>query len=167
MTAGRRAGLVDASDWSESRGVFRCGSVAGVGVGGKWGLLLELRLQALADASGYLGPEAAQILEHCLGPTDQVEGAGEVALVLCQGSDQVAAKRFFYNGVYDCNSAALVFGGDKACTYGCLGLGTCAGEGAARSLLRSQDGTGEGLMRQSSNSPPQWRQIRACTKRKR
>ena len=51
----------------------------------------------------------------------------EVALVLCKGSDQVAAKRFFYNGVFDCNSAALVFGGDKACTFGCLGLGTCAG----------------------------------------
>lgn len=54
-------------------------------------------------------------------------GAGrKVALVLCNGTDQVAARRFFYNGVYDCASAALVFGGDKACTYGCLGFGTCA-----------------------------------------
>ncbi|MDD3642629.1 MAG: RnfABCDGE type electron transport complex subunit B [Candidatus Krumholzibacteria bacterium] len=50
----------------------------------------------------------------------------QVALVLCNGSDQVAAKRFFYNGVFDCASAALVAGGDKACTYGCLGFGTCA-----------------------------------------
>jgi electron transport complex protein RnfB len=59
----------------------------------------------------------------------QYEGGGErlVALVLCNGDDQVARKRFFYNGIYDCASAALLFGGDKACPHGCLGLGTCAG----------------------------------------
>jgi electron transport complex protein RnfB len=58
----------------------------------------------------------------------QFAGGGErqVAMVLCNGTDQVAARRFFYNGVWDCASAALVFGGDKACTYGCLGFGTCA-----------------------------------------
>ena len=50
-----------------------------------------------------------------------------VALVLCGGDDSVAARRFYYNGVYDCSSAALLFGGDKQCSYGCLGLGTCAG----------------------------------------
>jgi electron transport complex protein RnfB len=59
----------------------------------------------------------------------EYEGGGEksVALVLCNGSDQVARKRFFYNGIYDCASAALLFGGDKACPNGCLGLGTCEG----------------------------------------
>ena len=49
-----------------------------------------------------------------------------VALVMCKGDDQVAGKRFFYNGIYDCASAALIFGGDKTCSYGCLGQGTCA-----------------------------------------
>ena len=49
-----------------------------------------------------------------------------VAMVNCKGDDQVAGKRFYYNGIYDCASAALIFGGDKACSYGCLGLGTCA-----------------------------------------
>ncbi len=49
-----------------------------------------------------------------------------VAIVLCNGDDQVAGKRFYYNGIYDCASAALIYGGDKACSYGCLGLGTCS-----------------------------------------
>jgi electron transport complex protein RnfB len=50
-----------------------------------------------------------------------------VAMVNCKGDDEVASKRFYYNGVSDCTSAALIFGGDKSCSYGCLGLGTCAG----------------------------------------
>ena len=56
-------------------------------------------------------------------------GGGEkmVAMVNCKGDDEVASKRFYYNGIYDCTSAALLFGGDKSCSYGCLGLGTCAG----------------------------------------
>ncbi len=43
------------------------------------------------------------------------EGGGErsVAMVMCKGSDEVASKRYFYNGIYDCSSAAILFGGDK------------------------------------------------------
>jgi Na+-translocating ferredoxin:NAD+ oxidoreductase subunit B len=48
------------------------------------------------------------------------------ALVLCGGDDARASRKFLYNGVADCAAAALVGGGDKACGYGCLGLGTCA-----------------------------------------
>ncbi|MBR1921734.1 MAG: 4Fe-4S binding protein, partial [Kiritimatiellae bacterium] len=31
-----------------------------------------------------------------------------------------------YNGICDCNVAAATAGGDKGCTYGCLGYGACA-----------------------------------------
>ena len=48
-----------------------------------------------------------------------------VAYVFCAGSDSIAKKKYLYNGVADCTSAALVAGGDKACSYGCLGLGSC------------------------------------------
>jgi electron transport complex protein RnfB len=48
-----------------------------------------------------------------------------VAFVFCAGSDSLAKKKYLYNGVADCNSADLVAGGDKACSYGCLGLGSC------------------------------------------
>jgi len=49
-----------------------------------------------------------------------------VAIVLCQGDDRTAVRKFRYNGIADCAAAALVGGGDKACSYGCLGLGSCA-----------------------------------------
>ncbi len=83
--------------------------------------------KADVDACPVGGEVVAQAIAVIMGMEFAGGADREVALVLCNGSDHVAAKRFFYNGVYDCNSAALVFGGDKACTYGCLGQGTCAG----------------------------------------
>jgi len=50
----------------------------------------------------------------------------QVALVLCNGTNDVAKRRFEYNGIADCRAAHLVGGGDKACTYGCLGYSSCA-----------------------------------------
>lgn len=52
--------------------------------------------------------------------------AKKIAVVLCGGSNSKAKKDAAYNGIKDCKSAVLVAGGDKACSYGCLGLGTCA-----------------------------------------
>ena len=56
--------------------------------------------------------------------------AGEVvrrrAIVRCQGSWTAAKRRFAYNGIIDCASAAATAGGDKACAFGCLGYGSCA-----------------------------------------
>jgi len=49
----------------------------------------------------------------------------QVALVLCQGDDHVAARRYRYNGLASCAAAAQLGGGDKACGWGCLGLGDC------------------------------------------
>jgi Na+-translocating ferredoxin:NAD+ oxidoreductase RNF subunit RnfB len=46
--------------------------------------------------------------------------------IMCQGDWKKSVKRFKYEGVEDCRAAVLAGGGDKACTYGCLGYGTCA-----------------------------------------
>lgn len=83
--------------------------------------------KADVDACPAGGESVALLVARIMG--QEYEGGGErlVALVLCNGGDQVARKRFFYNGIFDCASAALLFGGDKACPHGCLGLGTCAG----------------------------------------
>lgn len=48
-----------------------------------------------------------------------------VAQIFCQGDAARAQRRFLYLGIRDCRAAELVSGGDKACRYGCLGLGTC------------------------------------------
>jgi len=82
--------------------------------------------KADVDACPAGGEFVAHEIAKVLGIEFTGGGITKVALVLCGGDDQVAAKRFYYNGIYDCASAALLFGGDKACSYGCLGLATCA-----------------------------------------
>ena len=49
-----------------------------------------------------------------------------VALVKCCGTRSEALRVGDYNGICDCNVAAATAGGDKGCTYGCLGYGACA-----------------------------------------
>jgi len=49
-----------------------------------------------------------------------------VAVVLCGGDNKNTTNTIQYNGVLDCKSAAAVAGGYKGCTYGCLGLASCA-----------------------------------------
>jgi electron transport complex protein RnfB len=83
--------------------------------------------KAEIDACPVGGAAVARHIAEIMGSAFDGAGARSVALVLCGGDDSVAARRFYYNGIYDCTSAALLFGGDKTCSYGCLGLGTCAG----------------------------------------
>ena len=50
----------------------------------------------------------------------------KVAHVKCEGSCEKAPVKANYYGITDCRSAAAVpGGGDKACSYGCMGLGSC------------------------------------------
>ena len=51
----------------------------------------------------------------------------QVAFVICKGSDANAWKKYEYTGISDCFAAAKIGGGDKKCSYGCLGYGTCVG----------------------------------------
>lgn len=48
------------------------------------------------------------------------------AVVFCKGTKECADTIMRYDGVQSCRMAAQLFGGDKACNYGCLGLGDCA-----------------------------------------
>lgn len=48
-----------------------------------------------------------------------------IAVIACGGTDKIVKDKFPYSGPSDCVSASLVWGGHKACSYGCLGLGTC------------------------------------------
>lgn len=50
----------------------------------------------------------------------------QVAFVKCGGSCDKAKNRYQYYGVSDCSMAAGLPGqGPKACSYGCMGLGSC------------------------------------------
>ncbi len=49
----------------------------------------------------------------------------KTARVLCNGRCSVSEERYYYQGINDCTAAAQLFGGHKACSYGCLGHGNC------------------------------------------
>ena len=50
--------------------------------------------------------------------------AEKKAIVLCNGGNN-AKDKYKYTGIKTCKAATLLFGGYKACTYGCIGFGDC------------------------------------------
>ena len=48
-----------------------------------------------------------------------------VARVICQGDCDQAIDKFKYEGITDCVAASMLAEGQKGCSYGCLGMGTC------------------------------------------
>ena len=49
----------------------------------------------------------------------------KAAFVVCAGCEGIAETKYSYEGNMDCYSASKLAGGQKACSYGCLGYGTC------------------------------------------
>jgi len=78
------------------------------------------------DACPVGGEDTARRIAEIMGVDFSGGSDRKVALVLCAGDNTQALKKYHYNGIYDCGAADILFGGDKACSYGCLGLGTCA-----------------------------------------
>lgn len=67
-------------------------------------------------------------------------GERKVAKILCQGNLDNAVRRFQYQGAQDCRAAILSTGGDKACEYGCVGLGTCVQACPFQAMTMGEDG---------------------------
>jgi RnfABCDGE-type electron transport complex B subunit len=68
--------------------------------------------------------EMNQVIADFLG-VDLGSGEKLVARLACAGGNNVALRHGDYQGVDSCRAAALVGGGGKGCTWGCLGLGDC------------------------------------------
>lgn len=97
-------------------GFAGCGGFAESVVSGK----------AALDGCPVGGAKVAHLIASIMGQAVETSDRRKVARVLCQGSPQNCPDRFVYDGPADCRAAAAVAGGHKSCTYGCLGLGTCA-----------------------------------------
>lgn len=70
--------------------------------------------QSCAEAVAAIIGEEAKVLE------------ATTAFVKCKGTCDVAKEKYEYYGVTDCVAASYLQGkGSKACTNGCLGLGSC------------------------------------------
>lgn len=70
------------------------------------------------------GSELAQKIGEIMG-VEVEEGVRKVARVICNGDSTKCKENFEYFGIQDCKAAAMISGGSKSCSYGCLGLGTC------------------------------------------
>ncbi|MFO7718244.1 MAG: RnfABCDGE type electron transport complex subunit B [Thermodesulfobacteriota bacterium] len=70
------------------------------------------------------GDAACDAICSCLG-LEASMGERQVAKIFCVGTREAAQSKFIYDGVADCRAAAQLAGGEKSCSWGCLGLGTC------------------------------------------
>lgn len=73
------------------------------------------------------GAELVTKLSAIMGVTASAAGERSVATVHCVGGKAECGTRFVYEGIKTCQAAQAIGGGDKSCTYGCLGYGDCAG----------------------------------------
>ncbi len=71
------------------------------------------------------GPETLEKIGEIMGVKVDASAEKMVAQVYCRGTKTTCTYRFNYDGVEDCNALYSLFGGDKVCPYGCLGLGSC------------------------------------------
>ena len=100
-----------------------CGACGFPGCQGLTEALIKGKAEANACVAG--GPETAKKIARILGV--EIEPKAElVAFVACRAGAKQAKKKYRYSGVENCQAAALLYTGDKACVYGCLGLGSCA-----------------------------------------
>lgn len=71
------------------------------------------------------GSSCLEGMGEVLGMEVDTSGPRMTAQVHCRGGKETAKVRFEYEGLRDCNAATILFGGDKSCRHGCLGLGSC------------------------------------------
>jgi Na+-translocating ferredoxin:NAD+ oxidoreductase RNF subunit RnfB len=72
------------------------------------------------------GPDVAKQVAEIMGVEyEHSTAAKQVPQVHCRGGGETAEYAFEYNGVQDCVALYALFGGNKVCKYGCLGLGSC------------------------------------------
>ena len=88
-------------------------------------LLAEAMLKGDAPPNACVagGADTSIALAELLG-VEAVEHKRMLAVVLCKGGTKESVRNATYEGEMTC-TAADITGGDKACTYGCLGYGEC------------------------------------------
>ncbi|MCL2004104.1 MAG: 4Fe-4S binding protein [Oscillospiraceae bacterium] len=73
--------------------------------------------------AGRLFPARTVVEEDA--PAETEDETRMTVLVRCSGGVR-AKNKFEYEGIDDCHAAMRLGGGPKECSYGCIGLGSCA-----------------------------------------
>jgi len=94
------------------------------GFAGCHSLAVKMACKEVAvNACPVAGQEGADMVAKALG-VEAVEALRDVAVVLCRGGDAESVKSASYRGDMTCASAVIT-GGEKDCSYSCLGYGDC------------------------------------------
>lgn len=99
-----------------------CGACGFPGCSGLAMAILKGNASANACTAG--GAEVTKNVSAIVG-VEAVIKEKEVAVIMCKGGKKEAREKFRYIGVNDCKAATLIAGGNKSCTYACIGFGTC------------------------------------------
>ena len=101
-----------------------CGSC---GFSGCAGYAAALSAGTTTD-TGLCNPGGSEVSAKIAALTGGAAAAVEpmTALVFCRGTEEAAKRKMRYEGVQSCKMASQLFGGEKSCLYGCVGLGDCA-----------------------------------------
>lgn len=71
------------------------------------------------------GPSVTEAVANAMGVEALSTDDKNVAVVKCNGTCENAKDLYEYSGLQDCRAQISMFGGKKACNYGCLGCGSC------------------------------------------
>ncbi|MBU0881631.1 MAG: RnfABCDGE type electron transport complex subunit B [Candidatus Omnitrophica bacterium] len=113
-----------------------CGACGKAGCAG----FAEALARGEATPSGCVvsSEEARRSIDLFLGIDYEVR-TKTIAAFLCNGGIR-AKNKYFYRGIKSCKAATLLFGGYKACSFGCLGLGDCVRECPFHAITIGVDG---------------------------
>ena len=81
------------------------------------------RTACLAISALPAAPKAAAAIAKIMG--GEASAVEKKAVVQCQGSSEHCKPAYDYKGIQTCAAAAALYGGPKACSFACIGLGDC------------------------------------------
>jgi len=81
--------------------------------------------KAAPDSCVAAGPDVATMIAGILGVLVEAKEP-DIARPGCTYGVDDSDLKYIYDGLNDCRAAAMLSGGMKVCSIGCLGLGTCA-----------------------------------------
>lgn len=114
-----------------------CGGCGYPGCGGLASAIAQGKAPVNACPVGGAG--VANQIAQIMGVVSEA-GVRKVANVACNGTTQNAVTKAQYIGMLDCKAAVIAQSGQKGCTYGCMGLGTCVRVCKFDAIYIGQDG---------------------------
>lgn len=98
-----------------------CGACGKAGCAGFAQALIKS--EALPSGCAVSNEEARRSIAEVLG-IEYNPKPKTIAALFCNGGRN-AKDKYVYRGIKSCKAASLIFGGQKECSFGCLGLGDC------------------------------------------